>query len=491
MSGRRRDIGNSIVFLGLLLILLIGYHGWFRKGTSPSEISDPEMTTTVSSSPMTTSFPLDAPPSPPLGEPTGPLPKISDAQAVETAEPPDTKHAGTLLTIRSMIEQELDRDAHTYLSNLPREILLNAELRKYVAILWNNLGVLQSRLHGPDTAIRSYIMGLDLDPNNPALNLNLAHAYWDKQDPRLTRDFLQKLAKLVPDDPFPHIALADLLYSRDDLRGAARELDRAARLAKSNPRLTGYLEMVRAKVESAAQTETKFLARQSAHFVVKFDGAEDFAIWDEVLDILEDAYRDIGQKLGYFPSQPIHVILLTREKFQGVEGTPAWADALYDRVLGRIKIPTQGALTDRAWLKRVLRHEFVHALLHQRMGLEIDAVPTWLNEGLAMQLAGDSWSDLDKLAQGGDLKLIPLSALEKGWGTLPMDAASLAYLEANSATHYMIDRFGMARVRDILDLLKSGHTISGAIDNKLMMPYDVFQRRWTQDLNARLTARRS
>lgn len=108
-----------------------------------------------------------------------------------------------------------------------------------------------------------------------------------------------------------------------------------------------------------------------------------------------------------------------------------------------------------------------------------------------MQLAGDSWSDLDKLAQGGDLKLIPLSALEKGWGTLPMDAASLAYLEANSATHYMIDRFGMARVRDILDLLKSGHTISGAIDNKLMMPYDVFQRRWTQDLNARLTARRS
>lgn len=491
MSGRRRDIGNSIVFLGLLLILLIGYHGWFRESTPPPGVGDPGLVTPVSSPPVPASFPVDAPPSPPAATPTASLPQISDAQPVETAEPPATEHAGTLLTIRSMIEQELDKDAYTYLVNLPREVLLNAELRKYVAILWNNLGVLQSRLHGPDTAIPSYIKGLDLDPANPALNLNLAHAYWDKQDPRLTREFLEKLAILVPDDPFPHIALADLLYNKDHLNDAARELEQAAELAKDNPRLTGYLEMVRAKVTSAAQTETKFLARQSAHFIVKFDGAEDYAIWDEVLDILEDAYRDIGQQLGYFPSRPIHVVLMTREKFQGVEGTPAWADALYDRVLGRIKIPTRGALTDRAWLERVLRHEFVHALLHERMGLEIDAVPTWLNEGLAMQLAGDSWSGLEQLARSGDLKLIPLSALEQGWGTLPMEAASLAYLEANSATHYMIKRFGMARVREVLGLLKSGHTIAGAIHTKLMMPYDVFQKRWTQDLNARLTARSS
>ncbi len=493
MSGRRRDIGNSIIFLGLLLILLIGYHGWFSKSGPAPEGGDPGIMSAVSSSPVAPPLPLEAPPSltSPAGAPTAPLPQLSDAQAVETAEPPVTEQAGTLLTIRSMIEQELDKDAEIYLSNLPREALLNAEIRRYVAVLWNNLGVLQSRLHGPDTAIRSYIKGLDLDPTNPALNLNLGHAYWDKQDPRLTRHFLEKLAALVPDDPFPHIALADLLYSKDDLAGAARELDRAAELAKTNPRLAGYLAMVRAKVKSAERTETKFLARQSAHFVVKYDGAEDYTIWDEVLDILEDAYRDIGQQLGYFPSRPIHVILLTQEKFQGVEGTPAWADALYDRVLGRIKIPTQGALTDRAWLKRVLRHEFVHALLHERMGLEIDAVPTWLNEGLAMQLAGDSWSDLDQLARGGDLRLMPLSALEKGWGALPVEAASLAYLEANSATRYMIKRFGMARVQEILDLLKSGHTISGAIHTKLMMPYDVFQKRWTQDLNARLTARRT
>lgn len=496
MSGRRRDIGNSIVFLGLLLILLIGYHGWFRSSTPPPEVGDPGFETTFPPSPVAASLPVEAPPSPSAppaspAVPTPPLPRISDAQAVEVAEPPATKHAGTLLTIRSMIEQDLDRDADAYLSKLPREVLLNAELRAYVAVLWNNLGVLQSRLHGPETAIRSYIKGLDLDPANPALNLNLAHAYWDKQDPRLSREFLEKLAMLVPDDPFPHIALADLLYGKDDLAGAVRELDRAAELAKANPRLTGYLEMVRAKVKSAGQTETAFVARESAHFVVKFDGAEDYAIWDEVLDILEDAYRDIGQKLGYFPSQPIHVVLLTREKFQGVEGTPAWADALYDRVLGRIKIPTQGALTDRGWLKRVLRHEFVHALLHERMGLEIDAVPTWLNEGLAMQLAGDSWSDLDRLARGGELRLMPLSALEQGWGTLPMEVASLAYLEANSATRYMVKRFGMARVREILDLLKSGHHISGAIHTKLMIPYDVFQKRWTQDLDARLTARRT
>ena len=135
MSGRRRDIGNSIVFLGLLLILLIGYHGWFRNSTPSPELADSGITPTASPSPITTSYPVEAPAPLPGDTPPAPLPKISDAQPVETTEPPETEHAGTLLTIRSMIEQELDRDAHTYLSTLPREVLLNAELRKYVAIL--------------------------------------------------------------------------------------------------------------------------------------------------------------------------------------------------------------------------------------------------------------------------------------------------------------------------------------------------------------------
>src|SRR5207245_1560906 len=137
-----------------------------------------------------------------------------------------------------------------------------------------------------------------------------------------------------------------------------------------------------ARVEQTQKAEQKFLARESSHFLVKFDGEADHAVWNRVLEILEEAYREIGQQLGHFPSKPILVVLHTRETFQGATGGPAWSDGLYDPVMGRIKVPTQGALTDKAWLTRVLRHEYVHALLHDRVGGR-GAIPPWLNEGLA------------------------------------------------------------------------------------------------------------
>ena len=123
-------------------------------------------------------------------------------------------------------------------------------------------------------------------------------------------------------------------------------------------------------------------------------------------------------------------------------------------MLGRIKIPTNGALTDKAWLAKVLRHEYVHALIHERMGIEASHVPRWLNEGLAMQLAGDDWPDLDQLANGGKIQVIPLQLLEGWWGQLSIESATVAYLEANSATKYLIQRYGMNKVRGILDASK-------------------------------------
>ena len=151
-------------------------------------------------------------------------------------------------------------------------------------------------------------------------------------------------------------------------------------------------------------------------------------------------------------------------------------------MLGRIKVPTQGALTDKEWLARVLRHEYVHALIHERMGMAAGAVPTWLNEGLAMQLAGDTWPEISEVSANGVSRLIPLPALAGSWSHLSSDAATLAYLEANSATGYLIQRYGLARVGKILDSLKAGNTMPQAVEDILMVSYETFQRRWKGSL---------
>src|SRR4029078_11527702 len=129
-------------------------------------------------------------------------------------------------------------------------------------------------------------------------------------------------------------------------------------------------------------------------------------------------------------------------------GSPIWADGLFDPVLGRIQVPAHDALADRAWLTRVLRHEFVHALLHDQFGPAGSALPTWLNEGLAMELSGDRWSDPDQVMKQ-EFVLIPLPALEGAWGGLSSEAATVAYLEAGSAALYLMKRLTLRLVHGV------------------------------------------
>src|ERR671919_288361 len=104
---------------------------------------------------------------------------------------------------------------------------------------------------------------------------------------------------LAPDHPIPHLVMADLLYDRDELTQALEHFEQAKRYATDDPNLKAVIAFVSAKVQRLEKAERGYLARQSSHFRVKFNGAEDYEIWNRVLDILEEAYRDIGQQLGH------------------------------------------------------------------------------------------------------------------------------------------------------------------------------------------------
>ncbi len=163
-------------------------------------------------------------------------------------------------------------------------------------------------------------------------------------------------------------------------------------------------------------------------------------------------------------------------------GSPAWADGLFDPVLGRIHVPTQSALTDRAWLKRVLRHEFVHALLHDQQGLNHNAIPTWLNEGLAMQLSSDHWPDIDQLHRQ-ELSIIPLTALEGSWAELhELKRRLWPTSRPIRQPGYLINRYGMHEVQQLLARLKKKQSLPAAIHAQLSLSYDQFQSRWMAQL---------
>ncbi|HMS84987.1 MAG TPA: peptidase MA family metallohydrolase [Nitrospira sp.] len=462
----RRNIRHILIPLAIGLALLIGYN-LFLKPIHPALTMRP--TENVESVPP--------PPPSPRNKPSESEPRL--VRTLDQTIIPPTPHHSLLEEIRDEIEKHNLSLAENKLKVLSASVLSDGQTRPFVAILWNNLGLQQERLQSTRASIGAFKKAVELDDANPVILMNLAQAYWEQRDQALNMEFLTKLIKVAPDDPFPHLAMADLLQEQDDLTGATTHLTHATQRAQQDPALRSYLAAVTAKIQRTQSAESRMIARSSTHFIVKFDGEEDQSTWTSVLEILEEAYRDIGQKFGHFPTKPIMVVLHAKESFQGSTGSPAWADGLYDPTLGRIQIPAQGATTDRKWLANVLRHEYVHALLHDRLGSQVGALPTWLNEGLAMQMAGDSWSELDT-ARHGETKVIPLTALEGPWGTFSADASIVAYLEASSATHYMVERWGMARVDDLIKSFKAKASVATAFQDKLFISYEQFHRQWLE-----------
>jgi tetratricopeptide (TPR) repeat protein len=468
----RRNISNLLYPIAGALGLFIVYEAVVKPAyiqTPPSAPADQEAAVDRNEPPLDQAY------EPPPDQPPTPAPK--QLRLIDAGGVPDVKYHEALQAIRDEIEKGNLETAETQLKDLPASVQADPRTRPYEAILWNNLGIEQEKLEGTKGSLKALKKAASLDPKNPVILLNLAHAYWEQRDPAMNQDFLERLIALAPQDPFPHAALADWLQEHGRLGEAARHLDQAAERASSDPSTQSYLRTVTSKVQRTDQMESRLTSRDGAHFIVKYDGDTDHDTWTVVLDILEEAYREIGQKFGHFPSKPVVVVLHPNASFQTNTGSPAWADGLYDPVLNRIHLPTQGALTDRAWLKRVLRHEFTHALLRDQQGINHNSLPAWLNEGLAMQLSSDHWPDVEQLRRH-DVSVIPLTALEGNWGELSSDAASVAYLESDSATRYLINRYGMHEVQRLLVRLKKKQSLAAAIQDQLSLSYDQFQSRW-------------
>ncbi len=519
------DISHILRRLAILLILFVVYQAWLKPtylALPPSRHTD-------------TAASLVSPNSNP-----------SMGQEFASAEVPPARlvnlgHAPT--SQLNLIHDELERgyilQAESSLRMLPNKMMAKERVRQYVAALWNNLGVQQEKFGGIALSVMVFKKAVELDPSNPIAHLNLTRAYWGLRDPALTPEFLQKVILLAPKDLLPHLALADLLIDQGDVTLASRHLKEVAPRAAIDPNLQSYVRRLTARIELAASSNQRSLTiaeqalrtdapgpatspppradigtarapatqpvtpsvpvgltpsegptrqpapREPTHFTVRFRGDEDQAAWEHMRAILEYAYQEISQKFGHVPSAPITVVLHTKEQFTNTAMSPEWADSLFDEVSGSIHIPVQGALDDLALLSRVLRHEFVHALLRDKMEARLTALPTWLIEGLAIQLAEDPWPDLFD-AKKTDLKLIPLTSLQGRWSNLPNDSRSVAYLEADLAVQNLVEQYSIFKVRQVMNSLKTGQPLSAAMQDKLSLSYEQFQLQWAESFSAKL-----
>jgi hypothetical protein len=186
----------------------------------------------------------------------------------------------------------------------------------------------------------------------------------------------------------------------------------------------------------------------------------------------------VGRSLSYYPDREIQVILYSGQQFQDVTDAPGWSGGIYD---GKIRMPIGGIEQETQGLRRILYHEYTHAVVRAITA----RCPTWLNEGLAQYFEGRAIDtrqkeSLKRIAQSG--KLPSLASLEGSFTSLDNGQAVYAYLFSFSSVGYMIESFGMYRVKAVLEELGRGVDMNKALSTGIMLSYEELERGWKRSL---------
>jgi tetratricopeptide (TPR) repeat protein len=127
--------------------------------------------------------------------------------------------------------------------------------------------------------------------------------------------------------------------------------------------------------------------------------------------------------------------------------------------------------------KDTLPHELTHVLHYRYVGPIFQ--PLWLTEGLAVsqQEGGvkDARRAIDRLVRDG--KAFPLSELFK-LDYYPPRALHLFYAQSAAVVGFMIDEYGIDKLKEFLFEFTHTHDSAKAIESVYGIPLDTFERKW-------------
>ena len=298
----------------------------------------------------------------------------------------------------------------------------------------------------------------ELSEHDPSAFRGLGLSYINAGDYENARLSLEKALEHAPNDFTVRKVLAFIYYKKDDAERALMHTE-AALSVMNDPELL----KLQARLRKEKNSEEHHVNENTTHFKVSFDGYAHGHLSRKVIDILEDAYRTIGKEMDYFPPEPVPVVLYVNRDFYDITQSPQWSGGIFD---GKIRIPIRGVESREEELRKVLFHEYTHAVVYSLTPL----CPLWINEGLAEYFSTNSGKRIGQL--------LPLTSLEASFSGLRPENIRTAYWESYSAVSYLIERYGLHRIKRFLLALPKGRDLNQAFEDAFNMSYREFTSSW-------------
>jgi len=256
-------------------------------------------------------------------------------------------------------------------------------------------------------------------------------------------------------------------YNKHNLVEAKYYWDQLYELDPSNSAISDLVE----KLNRELEIEPDLTYKEAQHFDIRYDQAIETDFINIVKNTLENAYRDLGARFSYYPSDKIIVLLLSENYFQYTTNLPHWVAGMYD---GKIRIPITGN-TDI--IKTTVYHEYTHAILHRLSG---GKTPRWFEEGLAEYFSERNYSYTLLKSSIAKNNLISPGQLDSKIASGKQETVKLAYEEARMVIEYIIFRYGINKIKFLIGSFAHGGAEYGAITRNLASHNSDFEQNLNQ-----------
>ncbi|MCY2929971.1 MAG: tetratricopeptide repeat protein [Planctomycetota bacterium] len=268
-------------------------------------------------------------------------------------------------------------------------------------------------------------------------------------------DYLKKAVELAPESAAGWTELS-LTYMQAGQETLARDaLEKAYALDDFRADVVNYLNLLK-RME-------KFLAKETAHFIVRVDGERDEVLLDQVSAYMESIYPTVCSEHGYEPkSKTIIEIFPTDLQFglritgRGWIGT---VGACTGGVIAMVAPAKEGTNYGTHNWAAVLRHEYTHTVTLEATR---NRIPHWLTEACAVRQQPDrrSYDALRALAAATTHdKLVPVRELDWAFQRpKKMGDRELAYAQSEWMLEYLIETRGFGVLSKMLAGFRDGKT---------------------------------
>jgi hypothetical protein len=299
----------------------------------------------------------------------------------------------------------------------------------------------------------------------PALTIGVSNQALAGQVTKLieTGQPTKALALLEPEirkRPDPGLlALAGVAAWRGDESSRALEFWRSSLDLSPNPDIENLYKRVERETRGDRSAEKLYGLRVA----LRYDAAAvPVETARQMVTALDDAFSRVSAQLGCAADERIVAIVQSREAYRKTTDAAEWNGGQYD---GRIRVPIFDGQGLDSSMRRALAHETTHACLSL-----LGRWPSWLQEGLAQKLSGDTLAPADRkkiaemTAQG---KLPRLNNLRQDWSRMDADHARASYALSLAAVELLYENYHEDGVRNLIHSPERLAAVTADLDQRL------------------------